>query len=111
MFDESLGDEIRVTVIATGIGQEEEEEAHYPPELVSLKSGLAQEADIEGSGVRHEGVKVYTTRDEPSIIRIDDINGGVVSRKRAQEGTPFKGLDELDEDELEVPTFLRRKAD
>ena len=111
VFDESLGDEIRVTVIATGIGQEEEEEAHYPPELVSLKSGLAQEADIEGSGVRHEGVKVYTTRDEPSIIRIDDINGGVVSRKRAQEGTPFKGLDELDEDELEVPTFLRRKAD
>ncbi|OCC14757.1 Cell division protein FtsZ [Dissulfuribacter thermophilus] len=107
VFDESIGDEIRVTVIATGIGGEAEQ---AEPMVVNVKS--QRENDVHGDprGLTDQGVKIYTTRDEPSVIRIDDLRGGVVTRKKTNE-VPLKGLDEIDEDELEVPTFLRKKAD
>lgn len=108
VFDESIGDEIRVTVIATGIGGEAEQ---AEPMVVNVKSQGAN--DVHGDysrGLTDQGVKIYTTRDEPSVIRIDDLRGGVVTRKKTNE-VPLRGLDEIDEDELEVPTFLRRKAD
>ena len=135
VFDDSMGDEIRVTVIATGIGGEEETDGQQAaPHAVSLH-GLGHSLEGDGHGcaghavggggfearpyggnlgrpheLRSEGLKIYTTRDEPSVIRIDDLKGGAVTSRRPQEAQ-FKGLDEIDEDELEVPTFLRKKAD
>jgi len=107
VFDESIGDEIRVTVIATGIGGEAEQPE---PMVVNVKSQRANDVHGDPMGLTEQGVKIYTTRDEPSVIRIDDLRGGVVTRKKTNE-VPLKGLDEIDEDELEVPTFLRKKAD
>ena len=93
--DDSLGDDMRVTVIATGIGAEAEEEAHFSQPL------RGKVRDITPSDM--EKIVDY---DEPTFIRQQKAVGessGAVYRGH-------KGL-ALDDSELDVPTFLRRKAD
>jgi cell division protein FtsZ len=93
--DDSLGDDMRVTVIATGIGAEAEEEAHFSQPL------RGKVRDITPSDM--DNIVDY---DEPTFIRqqkaVGESNGAVYRG--------HKGL-ALDDSELDVPTFLRRKAD
>jgi cell division protein FtsZ len=86
---------MRVTVIATGIGAEAEEEAHFSQPL------RGKVRDITPSDM--DNIVDY---DEPTFIRqqkaVGESNGAVYRG--------HKGL-ALDDSELDVPTFLRRKAD
>ncbi|QJA05753.1 cell division protein FtsZ [Thermosulfurimonas marina] len=77
VFDEDLGDELRVTVIATGIGQEREKKPEKKEQKV-LPFEKPKEEKAE----------------EPPRRRVS----------RILESLPT-------EEELEIPTFLRRKAD
>ncbi len=94
--DESLGDEMRVTVIATGIGKEPEKKIEKPvPEL----RGKIRDITPEDLG------KVVDY-DEPTFIR----------QKRAageSSGSYYRGTGGtmLNDSDLDIPTFLRRKAD
>jgi cell division protein FtsZ len=110
-IDESLGDEMRVTVIATGIGAEAE--ALRPVELEKDKTGEAKRKvvqplrgkvrDVTPEDVARQDI---LDLDEPTFIR---------NRQGVGEspGALYRGVGRmaLDDSDLDVPTFLRRKAD
>jgi cell division protein FtsZ len=88
VLDDNVGEELRVTVIATGIG---EADARVKPDLGVIQ-GLRRSDDL----------------DVPTFLR---------QNRKIQEDAPerhrpmaLKDLP-LDEEELEIPTFLRRQAD
>jgi cell division protein FtsZ len=109
--DESLGDEMRVTVIATGIGAEvearrpveREKERGKEPErkVVQPLRGKVRDVTPE-DGARQDIVDL----DEPTFMR----NRRVVGESS---GALYRGVGRiaLDDSDLDVPTFLRRKAD
>jgi cell division protein FtsZ len=92
VLDESIGEELRVTVIATGIQSEEEKEK----KRFTGKVRDITEADL----VRSKNL------DEPTFIRKEKAVGeGGGAHYRG-----YRGII-LDDDDLDVPTFMRRKAD
>jgi len=99
IFDDNLGDEMRVTVIATGIGSS----AEMIPgrrKLTALRRGILR--DITPSDM--ENVIDY---EEPAFIRKQvKLEDGSVP----EVDCGFK-INTQDEYDLDVPTFLRRKAD
>jgi len=89
VIDESMGDNIRVTVIATGFGKKEEG---------TLTQGIAPAVVVEDL-------------DLPSFVRKErqlqrEVNGGDVERIGK-----LGGCDAVDEDAYDFPTFLRKQAD
>ena len=93
--DDSMGDEMRVTVIATGIGKEAETEE---PLAATLRGKIR---DITPDDL--DNVVDY---DEPTFIRqkkaVGESSGAIY---RGTSGTMVA------DSELDIPTFLRRKAD
>ncbi len=92
VLDDSLGDELRVTVIATGL----ECEADRREPKFSGKVRDITEADLTRA----------VDLDEPTFIRQEKAVGEAG-------GARFRGYRGiiLDHDDLDVPTFMRRKAD
>jgi cell division protein FtsZ len=109
--DESLGDEMRVTVIATGIGAEAE--AARPAEREREK---AREAERKVVQPLRGKVRDVTPED---VVRADlaDLDEPTFIRNRRgvgeSSGALHRGVGRmaLDDGDLDVPTFLRRKAD
>ena len=100
VLDDDMEDEMRVTVIATGIGTETEKQA---PSKASDPTFGGKVRDITPADVA-AGVDL----DEPTFKR--------VRRQQAANeasGSIYKGYRGvvIDNDDLDVPTFLRRKAD
>lgn len=96
VFDESLGDEMRVTVIATGIGGVPD------TGISSSASGLRGKI----RDITPADLKYADNFEEATVLR---------HKKAAGESTGstyrgYKGL-VIDNDDLDVPTFLRKKAD
>jgi len=91
--DDSLGDEMRVTVIATGIGKEPE-----------IKKSLEQPLRGKIRDITPEDK--FINYDEPTFIRQKKAVG-------ESSGAYYRGTSGMiiDDGELDVPTFLRRKAD
>ncbi len=89
VLDDTIGDEVRVTVIATGI----ESEADRQKEKFSGKVRDITEADFRRAA----------NLDEPTFVRQEKARGGAQYRG-------YCGI-VLDQDDLDVPTFMRRKAD
>lgn len=101
IFDDTLGDEMRVTVIATGIGSSEMIPGRR--RLTALRGRLR---DIIPSD--KDNVIDY---EEPAFIRKQvKANAALVPVSDADADGSFK-INIQDEDDLDVPTFLRRKAD
>jgi cell division protein FtsZ len=96
VIDDSLGDEMRVTVIATGIDS-------------SLKSEMGTELRGKIRDITFDDLNDAVDYDEPTFIR----------RKQAvgeSSGATYRGykgivIDNNDLNDLDVPTFLRKKAD
>jgi cell division protein FtsZ len=96
-IDESLGDEMRVTVIATGINSGQDINA--PKNYDTIARGKVRD-------LTPEDIRNAANYDKPTFIRRQEAvgeSGGAVYRG-------FKGI-VLDSDDLDAPTFLRRKAD
>jgi cell division protein FtsZ len=94
--DESLGDEMRVTVIATGIGQEKERIEQRPTQQLRGKI----------RDITPEDLGKVIDYDEPTFIRQKKAVGD--SSRAVYRGT---GGSMINDSDLDVPTFLRRKAD
>jgi cell division protein FtsZ len=88
VLDQSAGDELRVTVIATGIG---EVDVRPKPDLGVIR-GSRRDDDLEVPTFLRHNRKIEENATEPS-------------RPMSYKDLP------IDEDELEIPTFLRRQAD
>ncbi|MDY6790949.1 MAG: cell division protein FtsZ [Thermodesulfobacteriota bacterium] len=96
VVEDSLGDEMRVTVIATGIGSE--------PELSQNHMELARKGKVRD--ITQSDLQNAQNLDVPTFIRRQEAvgeSGGATYRGH-------KGL-VIDNNDLDVPTFLRRKAD
>ena len=93
VLDESVQDELRVTVIATGIGVKEEK---IQPPKTSGKVRDITPADLTRA----------TDLDEPTFIRQEQ----AVGESGGAQHRGYRGII-LDGHDLEVPTFMRRKAD
>lgn len=111
-MDDTIGDEMRITVIATGIGDVNDKSMHIP------KKAVRDLKEITRGKVRdytHEDRTFEKQLEEPTYYRIRknkaekfaESGGNTVERKKVS-----NGYDEyVDLDMLDVPTFLRRKAD
>ena len=102
-LDESVGEEIRVTVVATGLGQAEQSSAKHKVRLVSPEPtpasapapARAREEVAAGGGSGSE----YRGYDVPTIMR-----------KQPERGDPAERFEE-DSDYQKIPVFLRRQKD
>ena len=97
VFDDDIDEEIRVTVIATGIG----------PDALSFGRHIV--TPIESIKKKSKTIKLdhdTTTHIQKDSIRISDH----IKNPRKQI-LDFGGLDKVDTDELDIPAFIRRKAD
>jgi cell division protein FtsZ len=100
VIDDTLGDEMRVTVIATGIDSNPKSDP---------KSELKTELRGKIRDITIDDFKDAVDYDEPTFIR----------RKKAvgeSSGATYRGykgivIDNNDLNDLDVPTFLRKKAD
>lgn len=93
--DDSMGDEMRVTVIATGIGKETETEE---PIAETLRGKIRD--------ITPDDLEKIIDYDEPTFIRHKKAVG-------ESSGAVYRGVNRTTDmdSELDVPTFLRRKAD
>lgn len=105
VIDDEVGDEMRVTVIATGIGDksipEPEEETYQPKEVVREFKPRGKIRDITPEDVRHESRFDGQGSINPENV-VENHRDGKVHR--------HYGL-VIDQEDLEIPTFLRRSAD
>ncbi len=108
VLDEDLGDELRVTVIATGINIADE--AAKPPVPQTI---LPHRKPLTGDGSPRPtsaGAGQTLSLEGQSFNRLQHGPGSVATGSRPVKRTHYDALG-LDEDELDVPTFLRRQAD
>jgi cell division protein FtsZ len=99
LFDDSLGDEIRVTVIATGVsGMEDDQTIKRPIQVVAnnkAKEETIAVTDGVSQGSSSSRLNKTFSRRNPGIVR--------------KQSLPFPST--LDEAELDTPTYLRQAAD
>ncbi len=98
VFDENMGDEIRVTVIATGIGREKPLPMEDPV-IASLDEARQKRVSDEPP-----------PEEELPIHKVKKGTLGFASRGSTQKGE-FTGFESLDGEDLDIPTFMRKKAD
>jgi cell division protein FtsZ len=108
VIDESMGDEVRITVIATGFG-EPAAKHHAPRPGTAEPSGPRPAADTRP--VRHMGRLVDDELDVPTWQRRNqDPVVHAASERPAAPTRRAHGEPERDE-EYDIPTFLRRGAE
>ena len=109
-YDESLGDQLRVTVIATGLSRTRPQAAPLTvvQPTVSLRTGTDNlpilnhvlagvQAHQPGNPVQHD----YSSLSTPSVWR----------SARTQASAKVQALSSNGMDEIEIPAFLRKQAD
>jgi cell division protein FtsZ len=94
VYDEDMGDELRVTVVATGLGQVQTK--RQPFELINTP--VAQATGTDG-GFAHGGSAHYDRLEVPSVFR------------RTQRGTTAEAFAKSGVDHYDIPAFLRKQAD
>ncbi|MCF8035583.1 MAG: cell division protein FtsZ [Desulfobacteraceae bacterium] len=110
-MDDSLGDEMRITVIATGIGEEEDQN------MPLHKPSVRQLKDVKRGVVRdytQEDREYEKNLNQPTFYRVrqqqaEEKETGNEGQRKKKAGNSME--DYFDLDMLDVPTFLRRKAD
>ena len=89
VIDESMGDELRVTVVATGLGAQAQ---------LERAPKIAEEIQRKVAG---DGVPDYTDFDRPTVIRNAVVNGTDEVDLQVDKDLEY----------LDIPAFLRRQAD
>ncbi len=122
VIDESMHDQIRITVIATGFG-EPREEVKRPPSVMTSAQPVAQPAPQAQSAsprmaFSREPVReaaqtaAATARRVVRVGGINDLDGTMWTRPGSNErGEPISLTVPEDDESLDIPTFLRKQAD
>ena len=98
-LDESVGDEIRVTVVATGLGQSGPSAAQQTVRLVSTEPEPAPAPTPASAPASGASGGDYRRYEVPTIIR-----------KQPERGEPIQMFEE-DSDYQKIPVFLRKQLD
>jgi cell division protein FtsZ len=96
VYDESMGDEIRVTVVATGLGQAQCRRQSF--EVVNTPVMQATGTDGGYSQSGHAGIDYSQLDSVPAVVR--------KGRSATVEALANSGVDRYD-----IPAFLRKQAD
>lgn len=89
VIDPEMENELKVTVVATGLGQDRE----VPTKVVDNTRNLDGKTD-------------YNQLDRPAVLRRRAVSGGNTAVDNAAQGDSDQNVDYLD-----IPAFLRRQAD
>ena len=92
VIDPDMKDEIRVTVVATGLGKIRAQKDESPVKLVQPQSQVQLAS-------KSEDALDYNKLDRPTVVRQKAVGAEMMS----------DGSDDLDY--LDIPAFLRRQAD
>jgi len=95
VIDPDMSDELRVTVVATGLGDAEVSALSHP------QAQEAQPVRLVNSDIVNPTPTDYRDMDSPTVIR----------RDRQSAKTYVDAAQEKDMDYLDIPAFLRRQAD
>ena len=114
-YDETLGDQLRVTVIATGLSSARRQESRTPPlqvvqpplrQLATGTDGLPILNTVAAPG------QPATTAGQPTAHGYEALNTPSVWRSaRSQAAAKVDALASNGMDEIEIPAFLRKQAD
>jgi cell division protein FtsZ len=114
-YDESLGDQIRVTVVATGLAQAGKRVA---PPLTVIRTGTdnvgyAPQAIMPSSVMSDNGAMVSSMPSMATPTDYGDVNVPRVwrTRDRTQAAAKVDAMSSGGMDNYEIPAFLRRQAD
>ncbi len=120
VFDDNLGDEVQVTVVATGIDEAEEiKETEHPEKKVSKSTHKDNVVDLK-SKIRDATPEEMK---EPWTIRVKNSNQQMLLKDQYEEGSnEIKNVSEVSEKEsffsklgkkinLDYPTFLRTRTE
>jgi cell division protein FtsZ len=109
VIDETLADEIRITVIATGFGEDKEERKPAPATVSTSNVSSIAHANTKNKKVIHLGT-IVDDLDTPTWQRkkqgSDELETVTLNKTNFQ-FTP----NQEDEDKYDIPTFLRRQMD
>ena len=98
VIDSDMGDELRVTVVATGLGAQDDKPKMAVVEQPQVQAALQRPAGDASGNVD------YGTLDRPTVMRQQTVGNAAVAH------SPDGGV-QYKEDYLDVPAFLRRQAD
>ena len=105
VYDDTMGDNLRVTVVATGLGRAKQRPQLVPSAQPMLRTGtdnapISAIGSAVGSG-SHAGTGDYGQYDQPAVWR----------NTREHAAARVSALEESGMDRLEIPAFLRKQAD
>ncbi len=114
VLDDDMDDEIQITVVATGIGNDEQSDDLEKAKVVRIRDITPEEASSDWS-IRFDGKNLAVDeRDRPTFERNRDklINETPNDKSRSNEVYKNKkGFFGKFKDSRDIPTFLRVKAD
>ena len=94
VYDEGMGDELRVTVVATGLGQAQAK--RQPFEVINTP--VVQATGTDGAFAQGSGID-YSQLDVPAVVR------------KGRVSTTVEALANSGVDRYDIPAFLRKQAD
>jgi len=110
VIDESMGDEVRITVIATGFG-ERAEAGKAKPAVRDTRPGPAATVTADGRPIRRLGLISDDELDVPTWQRQRKEPPAVAQRGAQRPAAQAPAAGEERPEDYDVPTFLRRGAD
>ena len=99
VYDDSLGEDLRVTVVATGLGQPIGARQQRPQLVVSQKTGTDNQSLMATPGMPGSAPDYNAMSETPAVFRKRD-------RAAQVEALTNSGVDKYD-----IPAFLRKQAD
>jgi cell division protein FtsZ len=116
VIDESMSDQIRITVIATGFGEPREDVKRPPTTTTAASSTPSPRVAFSREPVREAAQSAAAAgRRVVRVGVIDDIEGTMWRRQGAgqngERGEPIDLTVPDDDESLDIPTFLRKQAD
>jgi cell division protein FtsZ len=99
VYDDSLGEDLRVTVVATGLGQPIGARQQRPQLVVSQKTGTDNQSAYSSAAMPGSAPDYNAMSETPAVFRKRD-------RAAQVEALTNSGVDKYD-----IPAFLRKQAD
>ena len=114
VIDETITDEIRITVIATGFGEVKDDKKHIPVQAASSVSHMVNAATVASTMPKNKKVvhlgTIVDDLDAPTWQRkksgSDDVETVTLGKNNFQ-----LNAGQEDDDKYDIPTFLRRQMD
>ena len=106
VYDDTMADELRVTVVATGLGRIKQR-----PQLVQSHTPLTQPVPVLRTGTDNAPISMPTAPTPPGVNYEQLDTPAVWRNSRESAAARVSALEESGMDRLEIPAFLRKQAD